>query len=82
MSQYINTAVYREGTSWFLHSLYTINPVHNMPCSSVFPTYSIGVGRCTDLGEGGGRHFFQFKQQKCNFLEEQCLHAIPSTILQ
>ena len=38
----------------------------------------IGVGRCSDLG---GRLFF-FKQQKCDFLEEQCLHAIPSTILQ
>ena len=34
-------------------------------------TVSIGVGRCSDLG---GRHFF--KQQKCDFLEEQCLHAI------
>ena len=39
---------------------------------------SIGVGRCSDLG--GGDIFF--KQQKCDFLEEQCLHAIWSTILQ
>ena len=38
----------------------------------------IGVGRCSDLG--GGDIFF--KQQKCDFLEEQCLHAIRSTILQ
>ena len=38
---------------------------------------SIGVGRCSDLG---GDIFF--KQQKCDFLEEQCLHAIRSTILQ
>ena len=37
----------------------------------------IGVGRCSDLG---GDLFF--KQQKCDFLEEQYLHAILSTILQ
>ena len=30
---------------------------------------------------GGGLTFF-LKQQKCDFLEEQCLHAIRSTILQ
>ena len=39
--------------------------------------HAIGVGRCSDLG---GDIFF--KQQKCDFLEEQCLHAIRSTILQ
>ena len=38
----------------------------------------IGVGRCSDLGGGD----IVFKQQKYDFLEEQCLHAIRSTILQ
>ena len=46
-------------------------------CTVALTWLNIGVGRCSDLG---GRHFF--KQQNCDFLEEQCLHAIPSTILQ
>ena len=32
----------------------------------------IGVGRYSDLWG----QFFLKKQQKCDFLEEQCLHAI------
>ena len=44
-----------------------------VPAFIKLPRPVIGVGRCSDLG-GGGDIFF--KQQKCDFLEEQCLHEI------
>ena len=47
-------------------------------CSLVL--YTVRHRRRKMFWLGGGDIFL--KQQKCDFLEEQCLHAIPSTILQ
>ena len=68
---YIDRMAIQRGTLPLLWEAFRVD----LLCKQFLNIY-IGVGRCSDLG---GRHFF--KQQKCDFLEEQCLHAIWSTIL-